>query len=93
MSDIKLAAAQIPVYRIDVKRRIGMWSLADVKHYHELGRIAQMVKRADGAIRRITLKAIKGQIAPRSHRTATVINDDGLPMTWSPNPRFYRAQV
>lgn len=89
LSTLKLARAKVPVYAVDSKRRVSEWTLADIRHYYECGRIAHFVRRADKAITRVYLKALKGQIAPRSHRTATVIHD--LPMNYSHNMRACEA--
>lgn len=88
MSDIKLAGARIPAYAAN-GRRCGMYALDSIKVLMECGRIASTAKRKDGAIRRIYLKASKGEIAPASHRTATVVQV--LPMTWSHNMRACAA--
>ena len=93
MSDIKLVTARIPVYAYESGRRIFLWGKGDILRAIQCGAVAQAIKRHDGAYRRITLKPEKGAIASRSHRTATVINDDGLPLTWSPNPRFYQVAL
>jgi hypothetical protein len=68
-------------------RVAGQYALDAIKALWECGRIAASRKRKDGKITHVYLKAASGEIAPRSQRTATVRHD--LPLTWSPNPRYY----
>lgn len=83
---LKLAANEIVVEFADGRK--GLYSRIAIEALHDCGRIAKMVRRRrDQAITRVFALAQPGEIAPRSHRTATVRQD--LPLTWSPNPRYY----
>jgi hypothetical protein len=85
-SVIRLAKPRVPVF-LAIGRIAGQYPLTAVVALYECGRIAAMRKRKDGAITHVYLRASSGEIGPRSHRTATVVHD--LPMTWSPNRRYY----
>ena len=85
---LKLAASEIVVEFADGRK--GLYSRIAIEALVDCGRVAKMVKRRrDQAITRVFALAMPGEIAPRSHRTATVIQD--LPMTYSHNMRACAA--
>ncbi len=79
---LKLAASEIVVEFAD--GRTGLYSRVAIEALRDCGRIAKMVKRKrDQAITRVMALAMPGEIARRSHRTATVVHD--LPNNFSHN--------
>jgi hypothetical protein len=86
MRDIKLASSRVPVF-LAAGSIAGRYAIDAIRALNECGRIAATRRRKDGAITHVYLRAACGEIARRSHRTATVRHE--LPATWSPNPLFY----
>lgn len=80
MSEMKLAKVFIPIYRADGRRAI--IGLSALRLLTEAGRIAKLIQRKrDKAITRAYMYAEPNEIAPMSHRTATVVQV--LPATYT----------